>query len=255
MTFAHAHKFSTTCDHEYIRMSVRAVECPLCGYWSPTPPRHVSHVRLVHVGDHPFRLECCFPDCNKTFSTAAAFSTHVYRFHRGAMGLSSNLQTDAHQTDHYSLSPSLLAMDQSEDPADDTCTMPEVEGGTPQKSRHSSELNPLERKRKSAKFLLRLTEGHRLTQKAIGDVIDGCRELCVQTALQVKEAAQTILAQSGMDPPLLDVMDTCDDPFQGLSTPYLQHKFFAEHFPYVVSNACLLSCCLDNMPCMHGFWT
>ncbi len=94
-----------------------------------------------------------------------------------------------------------------------------------------------DQQRQSARFILKLMEGHKLTQVAIGDVIGGCRELCRQTARQVKYALESQIKDSGLDSSLVDLegVDLFQDPFEGLSTPYLQEKYITGNFNYVVS--------------------
>ena len=99
------------------------------------------------------------------------------------------------------------------------------------------QLTSFDHQRPSARFILKLMEGHRLTQVAIGDVIGGCRELCMQTARQVKDSLESQIRDSGIDSSFIDLeaIDLFQDPFEGLSTLYLQEKYITENFNYVVS--------------------
>ena len=64
--------------------------------------------------------------------------------------------------------------------------------------------DPLENKRMNAKFLLKLTEGRWLTRVALSDVIQGCRDICAQTAIQVKQNITASLTEPGMDSSVID---------------------------------------------------
>ena len=64
-----------------------AVQCSLCAFVSPSVARHISHVHLVHSSDVPFEIKYEIETCDKAFSAFSAFSSHVYRYHRLAMGL------------------------------------------------------------------------------------------------------------------------------------------------------------------------
>ena len=82
------------------------------------------------------------------------------------------------------------------------------------------QLTSFDHQRQSARFILKLMEGHRLTQVAIGDVIGGCSELSMQTARQVKDSLESQIRDSGIDSSFIDleVIDLFQDPFEGLST-------------------------------------
>ena len=67
--------------------SSSAKQCSLCSYFSPSLSQHVSHLRLVHSQDPNFFVKCGIEGCSSHFSTFAAFSTHIYRHHRSALGL------------------------------------------------------------------------------------------------------------------------------------------------------------------------
>ena len=84
-----------------------------------------------------------------------------------------------------------------------------------------------------AEFLLKLMEGRQLSHVALGDVIDGCRVLCSRTASDVNQMIQERLHQCGIDPSILRDVEI-PDPFEQLSTSYLQEKYYRENFPYVV---------------------
>ena len=79
-------------------------------------------------------------------------------------------------------------------------------------------------------------EGRQLSHVAISDVVDGCRTLCSQAADDIHKAMKERLLECGIEPLVLEELDSIDipDPFEGLSTAYLQEKYFREHFPYVV---------------------
>lgn len=214
------------------------VPCSLCGYLSPNLPKHVSHVRHVHKEDCDLKLPCCFGECKKNFQTTSAFSTHVYRYHREEMDLSPRAGSgELRSFDQVDDSPSKgIYQDAMIDSSDNILAEP---GFT------FIEYDPLENKKMNAKFLLKLTEGRRLTQVALSDVIQGCRDICARTAIQVKQNITASLTESGMDSSVIDdkqISMLYEDPFDGLTTPYIRHKFIEEHFNYVVSDHCRAIC-------------
>ena len=173
--------------------------------------------------------------------TASAFSTHVYRYHREEMGLS--LQTgpaelrSVHPYDNHSFSTEIF-LDAMIDGSDDIMVEPET-GNEAAPGLTPVAHDPLQNKKRSAKFLLKLAEGRRISQVTVRDVIQGCRDICAQTAFQVKQNITTALIESGVDPSVINdqkISELYEDPFDGLSTPYIRHKFIKEHFNYVVSD-------------------
>ena len=44
----------------------------------------------------------------------------------------------------------------------------------------------------------------------------------------------------GLDPVILD-------PFEGLGSAFLQEKFYADHFPFVVSSTSLMHYCVETL--------
>ena len=69
-------------------MATNAIRCPLCAYQVLRLQQLVSHLRLVHSGDPNFELVCGIGGCRQRFGAFSAFNSHVYRFHRAALGLS-----------------------------------------------------------------------------------------------------------------------------------------------------------------------
>lgn len=65
----------------------KVVECQLCGYYSPSLTLHVSHLRLVHSDDPTFNIMCSIGGCMEAYRRFSAYSSHVYRHHRVALGL------------------------------------------------------------------------------------------------------------------------------------------------------------------------
>lgn len=75
-----------------------AIECQLCGCFSPNLNLYVSHLRLVHSKDQSFNIQCGIDSCAEVYSAFAAFNSHVYRHHRVALGLKkpSSIETTFH---------------------------------------------------------------------------------------------------------------------------------------------------------------
>lgn len=93
---------------------------------------------------------------------------------------------------------------------------------------------------RNAKLLLKLSEGRKLSEVAIQDVITGCTNVCTAMQSELKHTVLQKLTEHQVDAAVTaDVMqaisDTCQDPFIGLSSSYLREKYYKEHFNYLVS--------------------
>ena len=207
--------------------------CPLCGFLSPSLTLYVSHLRLVHSQDRNFSVICGISNCTKSFRRFAAFGSHVYRHHRSDLGLEkSETLVGEHSLQNVVAEPCTAPHNESTSPAMEPEEQMEVvhTGGVP---------SDLQRQKDVATFLLNLSEGRQLSQRAISEVIDGCRKLCEQTVCSVKGEVALKLSECNFDPAAIEcVMKAfCDisDPFHGIDTVYLREKFFAEHMNYIVS--------------------
>lgn len=66
--------------------------------------------------------------------------------------------------------------------------------------------------------------------------MDGCRHVFSHTLERIHSGVRNNLAKLDMDDNLFDeVFEDVVDPFTGLETKYLQEKYIAEKFNYVVS--------------------
>ena len=61
--------------------------CHFCGYFAPALPSYISHLRLVHAEDPKFDVICGIDSCQLRLMAFTAFSSHIYRHHRAALGL------------------------------------------------------------------------------------------------------------------------------------------------------------------------
>ncbi len=129
----------------------------MCSTLLPHLNAYVSHLRLVHGSDGEFFVECNISDCHQEFRAFAAFNSHIYRHHRDELGLEIQriatgtapeyLLTAEQQNSHDSDEPF------SEDLQHDISLLLGTDG--------------LQQRRESAKFLLKLSEVHCVSQKTI----------------------------------------------------------------------------------------
>lgn len=218
--------------------SSRPVECPLCGYLSPTLSLYVSLLRLVHSKDKNFRVTCGIDECTEIFGAFGALNSHIYRHHRIALGLERAPVVDtgnggdlaeADDTD-----PVFVPEDEPDfmNPFHNGCFASTIDAlacssSTPNKSIDVS----------AAKFLLHMREGRQVLQVAIADIIAGCNSLCNQALKEFQTKLKGDLVNAGIDctqlPGLADSVNV--DLFESVKSNYLFEKFCMEHFGCLVS--------------------
>ena len=206
------------------------MQCQICGLILLTLKLYVSHLRLVHAKDPAFSIMCGVSGCREVFRAFSAFSSHIYRHHRKAIGVA---QPDS--------SP-----DRTESPAFPICSASDYEfeteaaaecdfpagNTTISKSGDSGDV-----KDKAAKFLLGLREGRQISQAAITDVISGCKSLCQHTIMTIKGKVQDQLVEAGIElPGFSDIFDADYNPFCGVDTNHLFEKYCIEHLGCLVSH-------------------
>ena len=91
----------------------------------------------------------------------------------------------------------------------------------------------------SSKFLMKLKDCRGMSQVAINDVVEGSQTIFSHTVSRLKAWVEEKLTQHGIDIEQIDglqeLFSTVQDPFAGIHTPYLQQKFIASNFGYIVS--------------------
>ena len=70
-----------------IAMALTIHECSMCDFLSPLLTFQVSHFRLVQSKDCNFSVSCGIGGCVEHFRSFSAYTSHVYRRHRTAIGL------------------------------------------------------------------------------------------------------------------------------------------------------------------------
>jgi len=55
--------------------------CPLCASSSPSVSMLLAHIRLVHVCDPGFHIQCGLQGCQRTFHNFYTYRNHVYSIH------------------------------------------------------------------------------------------------------------------------------------------------------------------------------
>ena len=100
-----------------------------------------------------------------------------------------------------------------------------------------------------------------MSQVAIDEMIEGCRQSVYQRSLQIKSQVWETLSASGIDPDAIDglvsIFDDSFDPFYGMESQYKQEKFFREEFGLLVSGhsgvhwcVCVFVCVCVHISCV-----
>ena len=218
-------------------MASNAEQCALCGFLSPSVALYVSHLRLVHSTDSTFHVSCNIAGCSQEFRSFSAFNSHVYRCHRAAIGLehltgaATTSQSPSHHNISTANSPESRRLSEYEDDKG------QHDESSPQRVEDAFALDTTYRQT-NAEFIMKLSEGRQLSQVAVDDIIQGCREICKQMCT-VKVNVVRVLSDAGIDafsiPGLEDNLSKIPDPFVGLETPYMREKFYKQRMNYVVS--------------------
>ena len=114
---------------------------------------------LVHSSDVPFEIKCEIETCDKAFSAFSAFSSHVYRYHRLAMGLET---VGIQHPDEYG--SNVQMQDQGQNISEDMAEQDSESINDSRPAHMRTGDTPLdlqlEQKKKTARFLLNLMECH-----------------------------------------------------------------------------------------------
>ena len=98
------------------------------------------------------------------------------------------------------------------------------------------EISGKELERNSALLLLKLKEGHAVSQVAIDSIVEGCGHMFELFTKNVEHVAAEHLTAAGVDKDFLaHAFSQVPKPFENLKTKYRQEKFFVQEFGMIVS--------------------
>lgn len=187
----------------------------------------MSHLRSVHGQDEDFFIVCGINECSASYKKCSSFASHVYRQHREAL-------TDGTKQIREGEVGSLSSDD------------PEPIVGVNEQSdtlRHTVdqllEIDDVRQKEKAALYILNLKDVRGLSESAVQHVVKQTQAIFKHTLGRIQAGVDEHLSRNGIDvealPPLDDMFDKMDDPFRGLSTTFLQEKFYRENLECIVS--------------------
>lgn len=209
--------------------STGTVKCQLCSCLSPNLTLYVSHLRLVHSKDQSFRVVCGIGTCMEVFTAFAAYSSHIYRHHRAALGLVESVSTVTEVSSSIIvLTTSETGMTENGAP-DNASTVTGVEDD-------SIALPSETRSTRAAKYLLKLREGYKVSEVALIDIIGTCKEMCMEVDSDLKLAITERLTQANIGTDIIEdiLNEPVPHPFEGVDTIFLFEKFCVDHLNCLV---------------------
>lgn len=186
-------------------MASNAEQCALCRFLSPSVALYVSHLRLVHSTDSTFHVSCNIAGCSQEFRSFSSFNSHIYRWHRAAIGLehltgeATTSQSPSHHNISTANSPKSRRLSEYEDDKG------QHDESSPRRVEDAFALDTTYRQT-NAEFIMKLSEGRQLSQVAVDDIIEGCREICKQMLCTVKVNVVRVLSDAGIAFPALKII-------------------------------------------------
>lgn len=187
----------------------------------------MKHTFLCHSSTPNFLYPCGISGCIQTFKTFSAISSHIQRKHQffdpssleADISIQHEVEERCDERDEDMLS--------NPDGVNGEATVPSGSGD----NQVAASTDKLVAQKSSALLLLTLKERHRLTQSAMDFTVGQMKQMVHFVLEGVKQSVQATLGDK------LDVdIDLCFDvdPFQELTSEYLQTKFFRDHFNLIV---------------------
>ena len=182
--------------------------CPMCSeFTAPTFKLLQQHLFRVYSGD--FDINCC----NVHYRSASAYRKHIQLHHRQL-------------EDNSSLPGDSVNLDRDDGAQDNCMDVDDVQGA-------------YKRRVNTAKWILKLKEGQKLTQSCVDRVLEEVTELCTVSIGQLGDAVQSVLQSAGFSfsdvPGMQELFALTARPFDGLDTYHRQLTFYTTHMDMVVS--------------------
>lgn len=209
--------------------------CEMCGFLAPSLKQHISHLRLVHQSDKTFSAKCGIHSCTRMFTTFGGFNSHVYREHRRELGL--NLEEEEVMNQEESNFDELSTADASPDPSTSNATVllstfgSELMTHTSGTESVATDVRGPDVTQSMAKFLLKLSEDHGVSEVALQSVIEGCQKSMNEMQLEIALTVERTLLQHGLEEQI-ELKNCVTDSFAELNTSYLRAKYIKQTFDY-----------------------
>lgn len=192
--------------------------CSICPFFAAdTFTSVIRHIGSVHAFEPGFSVTCGIDGCQATYKKFSSYKTHFYRKHRRSEVLPVETTTNEDVVHCACVEDfTMYSCDASEPDAQDTAAVLRDSG---------------------AKFILRMKEGLSLSQTACDEMISGVTELFSGYLSHLHQSLKGVCDTAGL--PSEEVCgnfrnEMYNQPFNGLSTRYLQHQYFRQNFGLLV---------------------
>ena len=171
----------------------------------------------IHSCDPKFNVLCGIEGCIRTYKNYASFRKHIKT--------------------HNIIEQE---RDQDNETADEQCSVAQLDSSESDLVQNDNENSNHNDIFQHALFILKLKELHKVTQVAISDIISDVSLIIECQTTKIRKKALAAMDSEASDHESFKKAFEIDNPFNHLSTEYLQTKYFHEHMGLVVSSKLLL---------------
>lgn len=206
------------------------VNCWLCSSFAASSLKAiVRHIGAVHARDSNFYVQCGIQGCVRTYRKFYSFKKHVYRHHKVQLNSSIPQQNTETSGNSATSRSTLIAFPDDEDELDflNTCSL-----GIPS-------LITYDYTEQAALFVLKAKHIHKISQSSMDDLLADISSMIADRVHYIQNKVQQTASISSS---ALEAFkhQAVLNPFRGLTTRYLQLKYYREHFGLLVSELRLL---------------
>ena len=242
---------------EVPRQQMAAVfQCPLCTeYRAPTYQLLLPHIRMVHSCQPGFLISCGLHGCQRTFKSMKTFTNHVYGYHMISHPNSFLVEEESgsvespsgESEDHACGSDSVSDSDhqaESSSSSNEFCQYSDQASASHLPLHSQFQILSKELQSRAAVWILKTKEGHKLTQKAMDNIIEDVTAFSQYLLAKIGCAVKATLADAGVDSNQIQQFTGIFDPdgpfgrpFRGLETAHQQIQYYKSNMGLVVSHA------------------
>ena len=192
------------------------VKCWLCASFAArTLKAVIRHIGVVHARDPNFHVVCGIQGCIRTYKNYLSFKKHVYRHHREQID-PVHIESEDSSTQEMSIPPEIPYEDDG-----------------PDFLNHSAGYDHTEQ---AALFVLKAKHIHKISQSALNDLLFDVSTMISDRAQYVENKVRHHLQGGASSSGILEAFQhpAIIDPFRGLTSRYLQLKYYRENFGLLV---------------------
>ena len=206
--------------------------CPFCNFRVSNVSLLLSHLRHAHSNDMGFFLSCGAGGCSNMYTNSSSFRTHVYRHHKDYLPVPSIARVSNSTLDFSEC----MTQEAVSDVEQDSYQGP-VESVSHEVDQFLGE-DLISQQRISALFLLRMKEIFGVSQTALNGLVAESTNVFELSMKRLEAGVFHTLSKAGIDTERLtglhDIFKNMQFPFSGLTSKYLQEKYYTQFFNLVV---------------------